>query len=240
MLHPVNTAAVVWSDVLQRVERWAVAVDYRGHGESVRNGPFDPADYAEDAIAAMDAAGVARAVLVGASVGGAVSVEIARRIPERVAGIALYGAALRFGTDPEVMDAMVEDLRRLGTDGWFAAHASEILGPGAGPDIPRQVEELAGGRPVELVEAILRGTFVEADSRPAAATVSARGAPPAMVVTGSHDPTCPQMSADELGEYLGCPTMIMDNVGHLPMLECPGETARLLTAFLDALERIRA
>src|SRR5690349_19196439 len=73
-LHPVNTAAVVWRQVAARLGRRAVAVDYRGHGLSAPGPRYLPADYAADAIAALDEVGWDVAHVVGGSIGGAVSV----------------------------------------------------------------------------------------------------------------------------------------------------------------------
>jgi pimeloyl-ACP methyl ester carboxylesterase len=231
-LHPVNTAGEIWVDLMDHLDHPAIALDYRGHGSSGRQGPFLPADYAADALAAMDAAGLDRGVLVGASVGGAVSVELAVAAPGRVAGIALFGAALSFDMDEAALDEAIAGLRRLGVEEWFRTLSGSILGPDASPALPDRIATLAGGRPTELIEEILRGTFLAADSRPAAHAVQTAGPPPALVVAGTHDPTCPTTKADELAGYLVCPCVVMDQIGHLPMLEAPKESAVLLSNFL--------
>ena len=62
-----------------------VAYDHRGQGRS--SGPERPyamADYAQDAVAVLDAAGFARAHVVGVSFGGMVAQELAIRHPDRV------------------------------------------------------------------------------------------------------------------------------------------------------------
>lgn len=235
-LHPVNTAGAIWTELMEHVDRRAVAVDYRGHGESGHVGPFLPADYAADALAVMDAAGLDRVVLVGASVGGAVSVELALRSPERVAGIALFGAALTFDMDEAALTQAVDVLHTLGPQEFFRSLSGDILGPGAAADLPDRIATLAGGRPVALIAEILRGTFGEADSRPAAEAVHVAGPPPSLVVTGSHDPTCPPAKADELAGYLACTAVVLEAIGHLPMLEAPKESAVLLLAFLADTE----
>src|SRR5512142_2703740 len=75
-----------------RVIHW----NYRGHGRSAT--PRDPYrvtldDCVEDLLCVLDAAGEARAVLAGHSMGVQVSLELHRRAPERAAALVLVCGA---------------------------------------------------------------------------------------------------------------------------------------------------
>jgi pimeloyl-ACP methyl ester carboxylesterase len=73
-----------------RVLTW----DLRGHGRSApRPEPCSIADLAADLAAVLDAAGVARAVVVGHSAGGVVAMRFALDHPQRLAGLVLVGTA---------------------------------------------------------------------------------------------------------------------------------------------------
>src|SRR5277367_4706861 len=55
-----------------------VAIDQRGHGESGQpDGPYDPATFADDAAFVINVLGLDRPVVMGASMGGAVALELA-------------------------------------------------------------------------------------------------------------------------------------------------------------------
>jgi pimeloyl-ACP methyl ester carboxylesterase len=232
-LQPVNTAAAIWDQVAPMLSpRGSYAIDYRGHGSSTASGPYLPPDYADDALAMMDAAGIDRAHLVGGSIGGAVAAEIATRGRSRVASIALFGGAVHLGFDAETLDAMLTGLRAHGVAGWFALHGSEIVGSAAVPGVADRLVELAGGRDVETVCEIVLSTFGIADSRPAARQLHRAGAPPALVATGMEDPTCPPEMARELAQYLNADAVLMAGIGHLPMLEAPTRTARMIETLL--------
>lgn len=74
--------------------------DYSGHGAS--SGTFEDGcigDWAEDAAAALDALTGGPQVLVGSSMGGWVALLLARRMPERVAGLVGVAAAPDFTED---------------------------------------------------------------------------------------------------------------------------------------------
>ena len=73
--------------------------DERGFGETRAEGPFTYWDSANDAIAVLDACGVDRAVLVGMSQGGFLSLRAAIAHPDRVAGVVLIDS--QAGVDDE-------------------------------------------------------------------------------------------------------------------------------------------
>ncbi len=67
-------------------------LDMRGFGRSPL--PPDPYSNARDVLDVMDAAGIERAALVGASLGGRVVLEAAVAAPERVSALVLAGSGL--------------------------------------------------------------------------------------------------------------------------------------------------
>ncbi len=72
-----------------RCIRW----DERGFGDTPSPAPFSYWDSASDAIGVLDAVGVDKAVLVGMSQGGFLSLRAALANPERVAGVVLIDSA---------------------------------------------------------------------------------------------------------------------------------------------------
>lgn len=70
-----------------------IAWDERGFGDTKAGGPFTYWDSADDAIALLDHCGVDKAVLVGMSQGGFLSLRAALAQPDRVAGIVLIDSA---------------------------------------------------------------------------------------------------------------------------------------------------
>lgn len=74
-----------------RRRRRAVALDFRGHGDSdpAEDGDYSIGGLAGDVEAAADQLGLRRFVLAGHSLGALVAIEYASRHPERVAGLLL-------------------------------------------------------------------------------------------------------------------------------------------------------
>jgi len=70
-----------------------LAIDFRGHGRSVTEAPFDLDDLADDVAAVLDTLAIARVTYCGLSLGGMVGMRFALRYPERVAALALLNTS---------------------------------------------------------------------------------------------------------------------------------------------------
>lgn len=113
LLHSLGGRRDFWSGVLPilRERHRAVAVDLRGHGaetaeKTERTVRFGLDDFAGDVLAAADAAGLQRFILVGHSFGALVALAVAARVPSRVIALALVDAG---GSMDGVPAAALED-----------------------------------------------------------------------------------------------------------------------------------
>jgi pimeloyl-ACP methyl ester carboxylesterase len=96
-----------WVGTLTRAGRRAIALDNRGHGASSKL--YDPAAYdmtfmADDVVALLDHLGIARADVMGYSMGGRITAFLAVHHPERVRSAIIGGLGIRLveshGTGP--------------------------------------------------------------------------------------------------------------------------------------------
>ncbi|MFT3851843.1 MAG: alpha/beta hydrolase [Ilumatobacteraceae bacterium] len=76
-----------------------VGIDHRGHGRGMRTpDPFTLEDCAEDAAQLVQALGIGQVILIGYSMGGPISLLLARRHPELVRAIVVQATAMTFAT----------------------------------------------------------------------------------------------------------------------------------------------
>jgi pimeloyl-ACP methyl ester carboxylesterase len=92
--HAVNWVNTHWVRTLAHAGRRVIAIDNRGHGASDR--PTDPASYntsemAADALALLDHLGIARADIMGYSMGARISAFLTLGRPDRVRSVILGG-----------------------------------------------------------------------------------------------------------------------------------------------------
>ncbi len=128
LLHGWGCSAATWRrlmPLLAQAGQRTHALDLPGHGLSdkpVQRHHYTRGEMAAQVLAAMDALGFDRAILVGHSMGGAIAREVALRAPHRVAGLAFLAPA-GFGRT-----------RRLATGRFFSPDwVVPFLGPLAVP-----------------------------------------------------------------------------------------------------------
>jgi len=91
-----------------------VAPDLRGRGDSLdAQGPSDVAAHVRDLVAALDHLGLDKVHVIGMSMGGFISVQLALSHPERVASLVLvdggFPMAAPAGLTPELMPTVFKD-----------------------------------------------------------------------------------------------------------------------------------
>lgn len=215
-------------------ERFRVLTfDNRGIGESDKPaGPYTARAMADDALQVLDEAGVERAHVLGASLGGMVAQELAAAHPERVdrlvlccttpggdAGVPMPDVTVRLFTEAASLDP-VEATRR------FTRNAF-------GPDAPD-----------ELVDAVFRrrlenppdpvGWQGQAAAGTTFAGVDGAIAAPTLIVTGTADNVVDPRNSDVLAERIpGARVVRLEGRGHMFFMESPDEVVRIVREFLS-------
>jgi pimeloyl-ACP methyl ester carboxylesterase len=129
---------VMGSSALERSGHRVIAYDARGHGESTPGQSYTYEALGLDAIAVLDALGVSRAVVAGASMGAHTALWLALQAPERVGGVVVITPSYDpdSNDDPaqlERWDALANGLRSGGVEGFVAAYGE--------PEVPAEWRE---------------------------------------------------------------------------------------------------
>jgi 3-oxoadipate enol-lactonase len=123
------------SRALERGDHRVIAYDARGHGASSpapEAGAYTYEDLAQDLVAVLDASGIERAVLAGASMGAHTALWLALHQPERVSGLVVITP----GYDPATQDdpcrlarwdSLADGLEHGGIDGFLAAYGTPAV-----------------------------------------------------------------------------------------------------------------
>lgn len=227
-----------WAPMLDALDgTFRIAPDLRGFGAS--DAPdlgYSMATYAADLIALLDALGVERVVVCGLSMGGYIAFELARRAPDRLRGLVLMDTR----AEPDSPDA------RRNRD----ATAQQARDRGPSPIADAMLGRLLSERTPRTVAARVRGTIM---ATPVAGLVGALGAMrdrpdstglladltlPTLVIVGEDDSITPPTDARRLAEAIpNARLAIVSGAAHLPPIEQPRATARLVADFMAQLDQ---
>jgi pimeloyl-ACP methyl ester carboxylesterase len=228
-------------------ERWRdrytlIRYDQRGVGDS--DDPDRPYSLHGDALSVLDAVGVDRASVIGASMGGEAALDLTLAAPERVAAlVTVVATPSGWEHSPDLIAAFEAVEAAYESGGLEAANETELRmwvdGPSRSPaDVDPEVREHVARMNLSALEREesreRRGNEIEpSELEPPAAGRLGEVAAPTLVVTGALDQ--PSVNAGSVAISAGVPraeAIEIADTAHLPNLERPVEFEHAVLRFL--------
>jgi pimeloyl-ACP methyl ester carboxylesterase len=221
--------------------RRIVSYDQRGYGDTTYTP--EPYDGHPDALAVMDAAGLEAPVVVGASMGGKVSLHLALEHPERVSALVLIGPAVSGAPEPAPYPEPLASMEKAQEAAWERGDFEEVnrLDAHIWLDGPTAPEGRVGGE--------LRDLFLEMNQR--ALNAEDPGDPPGsmdawsrleelampiLVLVGALDLPEIQANCRAIAERAKDARFVeLPGVAHLPHFEADPACFEAISTFLDGL-----
>jgi pimeloyl-ACP methyl ester carboxylesterase len=200
-----------------------LAPDLPGHGRSGGTPLPTIADMADWTAALLDVAGVAKAKLVGHSMGSLVALETAARHPARVSALSLIGTAATMTVGPDLLkaaetnDHSAIDMVSIWGLG-FQAELGGSLAPGLWmhSGAQRVLEQCRPG--------VLFNDLCACNAYQNALAAAAQIAIPVTLILGERDMMTPARAGKALAAVLpNARTVVLDGAGHMMMAERPDE-----------------
>ena len=200
-----------------------LAPDLPGHGRSSGAALPTIADMADWTAALIEAAGIAKARLVGHSMGSLIALETAARHPAKVSGLSLIGTAAIMTVGPDLLKAAEAnnhdaiDMVSI----WGLGYQAELggsLAPGLWMHSGAQ-RVLENCRPGVLFNDLSACNAYQ-NALAAAATIAV----PATLILGERDMMTPAKAGKALAAALpNARTVMLPGAGHMMMVERPDE-----------------
>lgn len=234
LLHAWPLDARMWAPQLEAVAGGpaVVAPNHPGFGGTPSAGPVMTMEAcARNALAALDDAGIDRAVVCGLSIGGYITFELWRRARERFLGMVLANTRAQADT-PDGRQGRYTTAERLRAEGNFLAdEPPKLLAPDAPEHLRERVRALIADQPAEAIAAALAGMAERPDSTAELGQIDV----PTLVVTSTADQLIPaEVSAAMAAEIPGARLETIRGVGHLTNLEATDAFNALLLEHLAA------
>lgn len=211
-----------------------IAVDYPGFGASRSPAPAEItiATIAASMAALLDKLGVARATLLGLSMGGYVALAFAALFPQRLSALVLADTRASADT-PAARQGRAQALDTLatrGVDAYLEQSLPRLLAPEASPALLSSARALAEERP----EALASGIAALRD-RPDRTADALRITCPTLLLVGAGDQVTPPAEMRTLaGTIPGARFVELPGTGHLTNLEVPAAFNRAVIEFLES------
>lgn len=209
-----------------------ISFDNRGIGESDKpDGPYTAAQMAGDALQVLDEAGIERAHVLGASLGGMIAQELAVAAPERVDRLVL-GCTTPGGPNaapmPEVTLRLFAEASSLAPEVALRRFVVNALGEDPPPELVDELFALRVAHPPDPA-----GWQAQAAAGLGFQGVDAAITAPALIIHGTADNVIDYRNAELLAARIpGARVELLEGSGHLFFWEQPDACVRILTEFL--------
>jgi 3-oxoadipate enol-lactonase len=232
LLHGFPLDHSIWDaqmDDLKSVCR-VITPDLRGHGQSpAPEGAYSIDVMAQDVLNLLNRIGVYKAIWVGHSMGGYVTMAAWRLAPERFSGIGFVCSNHR-ADSPEAQAKRYETAEKVSKEGADAAVNPKLFKVGIAPDLPT----------VEAVNRIMRatppvgsiGTLQAMATRPDSTNTLKSVHVPALVIGGEGDQLFKPEIPQEMAELLPHAQLVMADSGHMAMMEQADAVTQALESLL--------
>jgi pimeloyl-ACP methyl ester carboxylesterase len=230
-----------------------VCFDGRGSGGSSRlseAAAYTDAQFASDALAVMDDAGIDSAVLVSVSRGALWSLRLCAEHPDRVLGAVFIAPTARLV--PPLPERRVQRFGEVIEDpvGWqtynahyWKTHYHEFVTFFVGriftePHSTKQIEDAVGwaletdGETLAAADGALERSDAEATRR-----LAAQLACPVLVIHGTGDAVRSHAEGEALARCTGAPLVTLAGAGHFPHARDPVRVNLLIKQFADRVRR---
>ncbi len=237
LLHGFPFCGGIWHKQQERLSDLyrIIAPDLRGHGQSpAPAGVYDMQTLARDVLALLDSLQIEKAVLLGHSMGGYVALAAWKLAPARFLALGLIDSQAAPDTEEARSGRvkMAEKVAKEGSQAVATAMLPRLFAPAlsTGDPIVEQVRQMILKTPGAAIISSLNGMAARPDSSAMLRTINV----PMLILTGDKDQIIATATAEAMAARLPKATLaVIENAGHMPMLERPEATTTAIRKFLS-------
>jgi pimeloyl-ACP methyl ester carboxylesterase len=247
-LHPTPLDRDYWRPLVSLLGPLrAIVPDLRGHGVSELGSGLPIGLFARvpdasaltmeqlgtDILALLDHLGLESAVFVGCSIGGYVMLELWRRAPERMRGLAFICSKPQPDAEAnlERRAAIIAQARAGEAAKFFDGNARNLVGEATRANRPELIAELRARMTItaDALIAVQAGLAARPDSMPTVATITA----PVLAIAGGEDSAVSPAEMEAFSRAPGgCVSHVLADAGHFAAYEQPERVGAIMAGWL--------
>ncbi len=154
--------------------------------------------------------------------GGAIALELALRYPEKLAGLVLVGSGARLRVAPAILNGIRQD---------FQAAVQLLCDWAFAPEAPAQLKRLGRRQMEQTHPDVLYGDFAACDAFDVMDRLGEVRCP-TLAICGTADRLTPPKYSTYLRDHIPAAQLVLiENAGHMVMLEQPEAVSRAIADF---------
>jgi len=229
LIHGAGGTHLHWPSQVRRLSGYRVfAIDLPGHGKSEGRGYQNIEIYCQSIVQWLESINLYRAVFVGHSMGGAITLNLALNHSEHVIAIGLIGTGARLRVDPVILENAAQPTT-------FPVAISAIMKRAFSSQSDPRLIEIAAQRMSTIRPAVLHGDFLACNEFDLMESIH-KIRFPCQVICGQDDQLTPVRYSQYLADQIPRAEInVIPDAGHMVMLEQPQAVADTLSTFLSTL-----
>jgi len=242
-LHGFPFSHEMWKPQLEVVGQKyrAIAYDIRGHGLSyVGEGQYTIEGHVDDLIAVLDTLKISKAVIVGLSMGGYITLRALERNPERFRATVLCDTRSEADSNEAKLKrfAAIAAVNKFGSEKFaddfvkvvFASESFKTK-----PEVTESIRKTIQETPELSIVGTLLALASRTDTTPSLSNIKV----PTLILVGEHDVTTPPAAAQAMNERIpGSELHIVPQAAHMSNLENPDTFNEKLLLFLKRVSHM--
>lgn len=231
LIHGLALDHTIWYPLRGKLPKGlrVIMPDVRSHGCSPSPpGPYTMAGMAEDVVKIMDLLKIESAYFAGHSMGGYISLSIAKNFPDRMKGLALVASHIYADAD-EKKQSRLEMVEKLFHEQPVDVLEEMLTNLTKNKEIATVCKQLIANTNAQGMQAVLEAMA----NRPSYEDVWDSLDKSALIIAGKEDQLIPIETSRTMAEKLTHSQIVeVEHAGHVPMLEEPQVTAESLIDFV--------
>jgi pimeloyl-ACP methyl ester carboxylesterase len=208
-----------------------VAIDLPGHGRSGGQGEKDIADYVWRLREILDVLKVDHPILIGHSLGAAISLCFAAKYPREASGVVAVGGGITMPVTPDILDGFRKEPQLI-----LDLMCKFSLARANRPALYESLRTSLGQASLDVV-----ANDMLACSRFDLTGEVSKILVPVLAVCGTEDKMMPPASSKQIADRIpGAKLVLIEGAGHMVMLEKPADFNEVMKDFASTVRQTAA